>query len=159
MGHAHPHPTPRSLHPREVHQRTIVRQAAHQRVFRKIPEGPIPDRDRKLARASVQEYRVHHEAVAGAAEVGSLTMKFTTDRPLADTDQAARKLVEIANASEAVQEGRIYIELVNGPFLPPGGTPNEYRAGIERAIGKGWLLLHESGSYVKFTQASADPFA
>ena len=86
-------------------------------------------------------------------------MKFATDRPFADPDQAARKLVEIANASEAVQEGRIYIELINGAFLKAGGTPNEYRAGIERAIAKGWLWLHESGTYVKFTQAGADLFA
>ena len=67
--------------------------------------------------------------------------------------------MEIANASEAVQEGRIYIELINGAFLKAGGTPNEYRAGIERAIAKGWLWLHESGTYVKFTQAGADLFA
>ena len=67
--------------------------------------------------------------------------------------------MEIANASEAVQEGRIYIELINGPFLKADGTPNEYRAGIERAIAKGWLWLHESGTYVKFTQAGADLFA
>jgi hypothetical protein len=33
-------------------------------------------------------------------------MKFTTDRLLADPDVAARKLVEIANAVEAVQDGR-----------------------------------------------------
>ena len=56
-------------------------------------------------------------------------MKFATDRSFSDPDTAARKLVEIANASEAVQDGRIYIELVNGPFLKAGGTPNEYRAG------------------------------
>ena len=67
--------------------------------------------------------------------------------------------MEIANASEAVQEGRIYIELINGAFLKAGGTPNEYRAGIERSIAKGWLWLHESGTYVKFTQAGADLFA
>jgi hypothetical protein len=86
-------------------------------------------------------------------------MKFATDRPLADPDQAARKLVDIANASEAVQQGRIYIELINSAFLKAGGTPHEYRAGIERAIAKGWLWLHESGTYVKFTQAGADLFA
>jgi hypothetical protein len=50
-------------------------------------------------------------------------MKFATDRPFADPDQAARKLVEIANASEAVQDGRIYIELINGPFLKAGARP------------------------------------
>jgi hypothetical protein len=54
-------------------------------------------------------------------------MKFVTERPLTDPDAAARKLVEIANAVEAVQDGRIYIERVNGPFLEEGGTPDQYR--------------------------------
>jgi hypothetical protein len=31
--------------------------------------------------------------------------------------------VEIAHAVEAVQDGRIYIELVNSAFLKAGGTP------------------------------------
>jgi hypothetical protein len=31
--------------------------------------------------------------------------------------------VEIANAAEAVQDGRIHIELINAPFLEAGGTP------------------------------------
>ena len=86
-------------------------------------------------------------------------MKFVTDRPLADPDAAARKLVEIANATEAVQDGRIHIELINGPFLNAGGTPAEYRAGIERAVAKGWLCRHESGVYVRFTPAGAELFA
>lgn len=34
-----------------------------------------------------------------------------------DPDAAARRLVEIASTVEAVQDGRIYIELVNRPFL------------------------------------------
>jgi hypothetical protein len=34
-------------------------------------------------------------------------MKFVTERPFSDPDAAARKLVEIANAAEAVQDGRI----------------------------------------------------
>ena len=33
--------------------------------------------------------------------------KFISGRPFADRDVAARKLVEIANAAEAVQDGRI----------------------------------------------------
>jgi hypothetical protein len=37
-------------------------------------------------------------------------MKFVEPRPFADPDIAARKLVEIANGNEAVQDGRIYIE-------------------------------------------------
>jgi hypothetical protein len=48
-------------------------------------------------------------------------MKFIERHPFADPD-AARKVVEIANASEAVQDGRIYIELVNGTFLDEGGS-------------------------------------
>jgi len=39
-------------------------------------------------------------------------LKFATDRPFADPDAAARKLVEIANGVEAVQDGRIYIERI-----------------------------------------------
>ena len=39
------------------------------------------------------------------------------DRPWSDPKKAARKLLEIANSVEAVQDGRIYIELINGPFL------------------------------------------
>jgi hypothetical protein len=37
-------------------------------------------------------------------------MKFVELTHLADPDAGARKLVEIANAAEAVQDGRIYIE-------------------------------------------------
>jgi hypothetical protein len=40
-------------------------------------------------------------------------MKFTADRPYGDPEKAARKLVEIANAGEAVRDGRIHIELIN----------------------------------------------
>jgi hypothetical protein len=36
--------------------------------------------------------------------------KFVADRPFADPDAAARKIVEIANDTDAVQNGRIYIE-------------------------------------------------
>ena len=58
-------------------------------------------------------------------------------KPLADPDAAARKLVEIANDIEAVQDGRIYIERVNEPFLAAGGSGEQFRAGIERALALG----------------------
>jgi hypothetical protein len=87
-------------------------------------------------------------------------MKFANQRPYADPTIAARKLLEIANATEAVQDGRIYIEKINGQFLfKEGGTPEEYRAGLQLAIDRGWLWKHESGTYVKFTAAGADLFA
>ena len=87
-------------------------------------------------------------------------MKFTADRPFADPEKAARKLLEIANTVELVQDGRIYIELLNGPFLfSHGGSPAEYDAGIKLAIERGWLTMHESGTFVRFTQSGADLFA
>jgi hypothetical protein len=86
-------------------------------------------------------------------------MKFATDRPFADPDKAARKLLELANAAEADRDQRIAIELINLPFLRAGGSADEYRAAIERAIANGWLWRHESGVYVKFTEVGADLFA
>jgi hypothetical protein len=56
-------------------------------------------------------------------------MRFVTPRPFADPDVAARKLVETANAVEAVQDGRICIERVNAPFLAAGGSGDDFRAG------------------------------
>jgi hypothetical protein len=78
--------------------------------------------------------------------------KFAAERPYADPEAAARKLVEIANSVEAVQDGRIFIELLNEPFLYElTGTPAEYSAGLKLAIDRGWLWKHETGTYVKFT--------
>jgi hypothetical protein len=86
--------------------------------------------------------------------------KFVSDRPYADPEAAARKLLEIANTAEAAQDGRIFIELLNGPFLfELKGTPAEYGAGLRLAIERGRLWKHESGTYVKFTQAGAELFA
>ena len=63
--------------------------------------------------------------------------------------------MEIANAVEALQDGRIYIEKINGPFLfVEKGTPAEYKAGLNLAIERGWLEIHESGTFVRFTQAA-----
>ena len=73
-------------------------------------------------------------------------MKFIEPRPFADPDVAARKLVELANAVEPVQDGCIYIEKINGPFLYQlRGTSAEYK-GLERAVANGWLWLQESGT-------------
>jgi hypothetical protein len=87
-------------------------------------------------------------------------MKQVAVRPFADPAVAARRLLEIANATETVQDGRIYIEKVNDQFLnKEGATPGEYSAGLSFAIDQGWLLKHESGTYVKFTPAGTDLFA
>jgi hypothetical protein len=87
-------------------------------------------------------------------------MKFATTRPYSDPEAAARKLIEIANSVEAAQDGRIHIELLNGPMLfELKATPAEYSVGLKLAIERGWLEMHESGTYVKFTQAGAELFA
>ena len=40
-------------------------------------------------------------------------MKFVQQRPFADPEAAARKLMEIANSIEPVQDGHIFIEGIN----------------------------------------------
>ena len=86
--------------------------------------------------------------------------KYVEPRPFAEPEAAARKLMEIANSIEPVQDGRIHIELINWPFLQEHrGSPAEYKLGLKLAIERGWLWLHESGTYVKFTQASSELFA
>jgi hypothetical protein len=46
---------------------------------------------------------------------------------------------QIANSVEAVQDGRIHIELLNGPMLfELKATPAEYSAGLKLAIERGW---------------------
>ena len=87
-------------------------------------------------------------------------MKFAVGRRYSDPEKAARKILEIANCVEAVEDGRIHIEKVNAPFLyKERGSPAEYKAGLDLAVARGWLALHESGTYVRFTQAGAALFA
>jgi hypothetical protein len=60
-------------------------------------------------------------------------MKFVEPSRFTDPDATVRKLMEIANATEPAQDGRIYIELVNAAFLKAGGTEEQFRDGIKRA--------------------------
>ena len=55
-------------------------------------------------------------------------MKFAVGR-YSDPEKAARKILEIANSVEAVQDGRIRIEKINAPFLykERGSQPNTRR--------------------------------
>ncbi|MDI3567608.1 hypothetical protein [Bradyrhizobium sp. Arg816] len=83
-------------------------------------------------------------------------MKLIAERPYADPEAAARKLVEIAAGIEAVQDGRIYIERINAPFLfTLKATGSEFGAGLKHAVAQGWLELHESGTYVRLIGTSA----
>jgi hypothetical protein len=87
-------------------------------------------------------------------------VKFAAERPYADPEVAMRKILEIANSVEPVQDCRIHIEKINGPFLfEHGGKPAEYSAGLNLAIERGLLCKHESGTFIRFTQAGAEMFA
>jgi hypothetical protein len=87
-------------------------------------------------------------------------MKFSEPRPYADPEKAARRIMEIAHTVEPVQDGRIHVEKINGPFLfRDKGKPAEYGAGMKLCIERGWLDMHESGTFVGFTPAGADLFA
>lgn len=85
-------------------------------------------------------------------------MKFATD--YANPEAAARKLVELAASAEPVQDGRIHIEKINAPFLfTLKARGSEFGAGLRFAIERGWLELHESGTYVRLMTAGEDPLA
>jgi len=84
-------------------------------------------------------------------------MKFVSDRPFAGPDAAARKLMQLGQRRRA-GAGRPHLyRKINWAFLiwpAIRATPSEYKAGLDLATAKGWLWLHESGTYVKLTEAS-----
>jgi hypothetical protein len=81
-------------------------------------------------------------------------MTYVEDSPYADPEKAALRLMEHANAVEPVQDGRIHIHKINRPFLfEDMARPTEYIAGMKLAIERGWLWMHESGTYLKLTPA------
>ncbi len=65
-------------------------------------------------------------------------MKYAAERYYSDPDRAARRLLEIANSVEPVQDGHIHIEKINGPFLKEA-SPAEHKAGLDLAVAHGWL--------------------
>jgi hypothetical protein len=84
----------------------------------------------------------------------------STKRAIKNRARCAIKLRAPAHSAEPVRDGRIFIELINGPFLfDHKGSPAEYGAGLKLAIDRGWLWLHESDTYVKLTESGADLFA
>src|SRR5437868_7378976 len=49
---------------------------------------------------------------------------------------------------------------INEPFLfRDRGGPAKYSAGLKLAIERGWLKMHESGTFVMFTPTGAELFA
>lgn len=85
-------------------------------------------------------------------------MRSVQDRSFPKPDAATRRLFEIANATEADQ-GKVDVGQVNIVFLREGGSPDEYRAAIERLKADGLIELHASGTYFTFTDKGAQRFA
>jgi hypothetical protein len=82
-------------------------------------------------------------------------MKLASD--YSNPETAARKLVELASDIEPVQDGRIHIERINAPFLfDLKAKGSEFGAGLKFAIERGWLELHESGTYVRVLPQGGD---
>ncbi|UPK31163.1 hypothetical protein [Bradyrhizobium sp. 195] len=83
-------------------------------------------------------------------------MKHAEPRPYANPEAAARKLVELAAGVEPL-DGRVHIEKINAPFLfTLKASGAEFGAGLRYAVEQGWLMLHESGTYVKLLAPSED---
>ena len=88
-----------------------------------------------------------------------MSTKFAADRPYSDPEKAARKILEIANSVEAVQDGRIHIEKINAPFLfRERATPADIVLASSWRSNVAGSCSTKSGTYVKFTQAGADLF-
>jgi hypothetical protein len=84
-------------------------------------------------------------------------MRHAEVRHYSDAATAARKLVELAVSIETVQDGRIHIETINYPFLfTLKGNGSEFGAGIRHAVEKGWIELHESGTFLRLLTPGDD---
>jgi hypothetical protein len=59
----------------------------------------------------------------------------------------------------AFRDGRIH-NPADQLAVPTGASrqPGRIQGGLDLAIARGWLWLHESGTYVKFTQAGSELF-
>jgi hypothetical protein len=80
--------------------------------------------------------------------------------PLRRSRGGRRRLIQIASTVKPVQDGRIHVELINSAFLfKDKGSSPEYGAGMKLARERGWLTMHESGAFVRFTSAGAELFA
>ena len=76
-------------------------------------------------------------------------MKYVTDRPFADPEAAARKLLDLVRASIA-ESGQpyAYTGAPNTAFTRAGGNLHEYAAGIRRAVAWKWFEIDRSGTRI-----------
>ncbi|WP_439398789.1 hypothetical protein ACRQ5Q_15375 [Bradyrhizobium sp. PMVTL-01] len=86
-------------------------------------------------------------------------MKLKDERPYATPEAAARRLMQICRETAPVQDGRLYIEKINHPFLfRDNGTAAEYGAGLKWLKERKIIEVHESGTYLRILNDSDSIF-
>jgi hypothetical protein len=85
-------------------------------------------------------------------------MKFVATHPFADSDAAVRK-PRSRTALKRCRMAAFISSASTSRFWQLAGSGEQFRAGLDRAIANGWLWLHESGTYVKFTDSGTILFA
>jgi hypothetical protein len=75
--------------------------------------------------------------------------KFVGDRPFADPEVAARKMLDIVRAS-ITESGfpHAYTGVTNMAFLIEAGNTAEYTAGIKYAAAQKWFEVDRSGTRI-----------
>jgi hypothetical protein len=86
-------------------------------------------------------------------------MRYVTDRPFAEPEAAARKLLEIVLAKDIDVGQYAYTGATNSAFLQAGGRRRRrriYTAGRDFAIAQGWFEVDRSGTRIILLQSGAD---
>jgi hypothetical protein len=102
----------------------------------------------------IRTFREHRQVLTAGFGIGSngsmskSSEKYVKDRPYAQPEAAAARLLEIAKTLR-IDEGRMSIGEWNGTFLR-GGTANveEYTAGRDKLISDGIIEMHECGGFI-----------
>ena len=89
-------------------------------------------------------------------------MKFATERPYADPEKAARRIMQHARAFEPVQDGRTYFEAINYPMLDKDRARRNTGPGCSsRSKAIGWTIIRAaptSGSGRRASSRSHERF-
>lgn len=113
-----------------------------------------------LGHGSRQERSEHRQALTAEFGIGSngymnkSSEKYVQDRPHAQPEAAATRLLEIAKTLR-IDEGRMSIGEWNGMFLRGGGTVAEYTAGRDKLVADGIIQIHECGGFIMWKTAPA----
>jgi hypothetical protein len=84
-------------------------------------------------------------------------MKFAGERPYADPEAAARKLLDIVRALiEQSGISHTYTGVTNSAFLTAGGSPAEYTAGVKYAAAQKWFEVDRSGTRITLLPDGAE---